>query len=34
MFGQLKDWRRAAPRYDRCVKTLMSAIALAVMFWL
>ncbi|WP_085983430.1 IS5 family transposase [Sagittula stellata] len=36
MFGRLKDWRRVATRYDRCPKTLFSAIALAatVIFWL
>ena len=36
MFGRLKDWRRIATRYDRCAKTLLSAVALAatVMFWL
>ena len=36
MFGRLKDWRRAATRYDRCPKIFLSAVALAatVMFWL
>ena len=36
MFGQLKDWRRVATRYDRCPKVVLSAVALAatVMFWL
>ena len=36
MFGRLKDWRRVATRYDRCAKTIRSAVALAatVMFWL
>ena len=36
MFGRLKDWRRAATRYDRCPKAFISAVALAaiVMFWL
>jgi transposase len=36
MFGRLKDWRRIATRYDRCVHTFFSAIALAaaVTFWL
>jgi len=36
MFGRLKDWRRAATRYDRCLTIFMSAIALAatVLFWL
>lgn len=36
MFGRLKDWRRVAPRYDRCPETFFSAIAHAatVMFWL
>ncbi len=29
MFGRLKDWRRVAPRYDRCPKVFLSAIALA-----
>ena len=28
MFGRLKDWRRAATRYDRCPKVFLSAIAL------
>jgi transposase len=28
MFGGLKDWRRIAPRYDRCAKTFLSAVAL------
>jgi transposase len=36
MFGRLKDWRRIATRYDRCVHTFFSAITLAatVIFWL
>lgn len=38
IFGRLKDWRRVATRYDRCAKTFLSAIALAlaatVMFWI
>ena len=36
MFGRLKDWRRVATRYDRCLKDFFSAVALAatVMFWL
>jgi transposase len=29
MFGRLKDWRLVAPRYDRCPKVFLSAIALA-----
>jgi transposase len=35
MFGKLKDRRRVATRYDRCVHTFMSAIAIAaiVIFW-
>ena len=35
-FARLKDWRRAATRYDRCPKVFLSACALAavVMFWL
>ena len=36
MFGQLKDWRRVATRYDRCPKVFLSAIALVatVINWL
>lgn len=36
MFGRLKDWRRAATRYDRCPTVFFSALALAatVLFWL
>ena len=36
MFGRLKDWRRAATRYDRCPKVFLSAIALSglVICWL
>ncbi len=36
MFGSLKDWRRIATRYDRCLKDFAIAIALAatVLFWL
>jgi transposase len=35
MFGRLKDWRRAAARYDRCPTVFLSAVALAatVLFW-
>ena len=29
MFVRLKDWRRVATRYDRCLKVFLSAIALA-----
>ena len=29
MFGRLKDWRRIATRYDRCVHTFISAICIA-----
>lgn len=29
MFGQLKDWRRVATRYDRCPTVFLSADALA-----
>jgi transposase len=29
MFGRLKDWRRAATRYDRCPTVFFSAVALA-----
>jgi len=34
MFGQLKDWRRVAKRYDRCPTVFFSAVYLAatVMF--
>ena len=36
LFGRLKDWRRIATRYDRCVHTFYSAICIAatVIFWL
>ena len=36
MFGQIKDWRRIAMRYDRCAHTFFSAICLAatVIFYL
>ena len=36
MFGRLKDWRRLATRYDRCLMVFLSAIALAalVIYWL
>src|SRR4051812_28299026 len=36
MFCRLKDWRRIATRYDRNLKTFMSAVALAaaVIWWL
>ena len=36
MFGRLKDWRRVATRYDRCVTTFLSPVARAatVSFWL
>jgi transposase len=35
MFCRLKDWCRAATRYDRCGKVFLSAVAFAatVMFW-
>jgi len=33
MLGRLKDWRRVATRFDRCAKTVLSAIAATVMFW-
>jgi transposase len=29
MFTKLKDWRRTATRYDRCVPTFFSAICIA-----
>jgi hypothetical protein len=36
MFGRLKDSRRIATRYDRCLKVFMSPLALAAaaIFWL
>ena len=36
MFGGLKNWWRIAPRYDRCPKVFLPAIALAAtfLFWL
>jgi transposase len=36
LFAKLKDWRRIAPRYDRCAHTFFSAIciAAAVIFWI
>ncbi|WP_375248298.1 hypothetical protein [Sphingomonas sp.] len=36
MFGRLKDWRRIATRYDRCLTAFFSAVALSttVIFWL
>jgi transposase len=36
MFGKIKDWRRIHTRYDRCARTFMCAIciAVAVIFWL
>ncbi len=36
MFGRLKDRRRAATRYDRCLKVFLSAIVFAapVIYWL
>ena len=36
MFCRFKDWRRIATRFDRNVKTYMSAVALAaaVIWWL
>lgn len=36
MFCRLKDWRRIATRYDRKLKTFLSALALAaaVIWWL
>ncbi len=35
LFSRLKDWRRLATRYDRCVHVFCSAILLAaiVLFW-
>ena len=34
MFCRLKDWRRIATRFDRNLKTLMAAIALAaIVIW-
>lgn len=29
MLGRLKDWRRAATRYDRCPKVFLSAVPFA-----
>lgn len=36
MFGKLKEWRRIHTRYDRCSRTFMSVICIAVtvIFWL
>ena len=36
LVGKLKDWRRVATRYDRCVHTFFSAICIAaiVIFYL
>ena len=36
VFGRIKDWRRAATRYDRCAHTFMSAISIAATccYWL
>jgi transposase len=36
MFGRLKDWRRVATRYDRCLTVFFCAIALAatVILWI
>ncbi|TCQ03759.1 DDE family transposase, partial [Rhizobium sp. PP-F2F-G36] len=36
MFCRLKDWRRIATRFDRNIRNLMGAIALAatVIWWL
>lgn len=36
LFAKLKDWRRIAPRYDRCAHTFFSAICIAatVILWL
>jgi transposase len=36
MFARLKDWRRIATRYDRCLILFLSACALAaiVIYWL
>lgn len=36
MFGRRKDWYRIATRSDRCARTFLSAVALAltVLFWL
>ena len=28
VFGQLEDWRRIATRYDRCARTIFSAICI------
>jgi hypothetical protein len=27
MFGSLRDWRRVATRFDRCLKVLLYAVA-------
>jgi putative transposase len=32
MFSRLKDWRRIATRYDRCVHTFFSSICVACIF--
>jgi putative transposase len=32
MFSRLKDWRRIATRYDRCVHTFFSSICVACSF--
>lgn len=36
MLGRLKDWRRIAPRYERCADIFMAAITLAaaVIWWI
>jgi transposase len=36
VFARIKDWRRIAPRYDRCAHTFLSAICIAatVCYWL
>ncbi|WP_371932504.1 hypothetical protein [Pararhizobium sp. IMCC21322] len=34
MFGRLKDWRRAATRYERWVRTFLSGICIAaIVIW-
>lgn len=36
MFARIRDWRRAATRYDRCAHAFLSTIAIAatVSYWL
>ncbi|KIC42195.1 transposase [Ruegeria sp. ANG-R] len=36
LFAKIKDWRRVATRYDRCVRTSFSAICIAaiIIFWI